>query len=193
MLGALFAAGALVTAACGSGDGAEGPSPIATSSMKDAGPRDSGTLVPIETEASAGATTFEGRLTTTSPVTFGGAPYCEYTMQLEDIVIEVAALESGEVIGATVKDRAVEAAPPPCPHAPMEPSAQSFSLDTVTPSASGSTLAFVGAKTNRPETSLVVELARVGETYEAAAEWKRTDQPPPLDWTVKAALTLTAE
>ncbi|MBX3199382.1 MAG: hypothetical protein KF894_14710 [Labilithrix sp.] len=192
-LGSLFIAGAIAGAACGGDDGAGGPPPIATSSARDAGARDSGTLVPVETEASAGAMTFEGRLTETVPVPFGGSPYCEYTMKLEDVVIEVAALESGEIIGATVKDRAVEAAPPPCPHPPMTPSAQSFSLTTVTPSASGSTLAFVGATTNRPETSLVVELVRVGVTYEAAAEWKRTDQTPPLDWTVKATLTLTAE
>ena len=114
-------------------------------------------------------------------------------MTLEGIEIEVAALASGEVIGATVKDRAVETAVPPCPHAPMEPSAHRFALTTVTPAASGSKLAFEGAASNRPETSLVVDLTQVGVTYEATATWTRTDQGPPLGWTVKATLTLTEQ
>ncbi|MBX3207486.1 MAG: hypothetical protein KF764_20730 [Labilithrix sp.] len=193
VLGSSLFAGASVSAGCGDDRGSSGPPPIATSSVSDAGARDSGTLVPVETEASRGATTFKGKLATTTAVTFGGTPYCEYSMKLEDIVIEIAALDSGELIGAAVKDRAVEAAAPPCPHAPMAPSQQAFALSTVTPNAAGSTLAFVGAKDNRPETALVIELTRVGVTYQAAAEWRRTDQPAPLDWAVKATLTLAAE
>jgi hypothetical protein len=141
-------------------------------------------------EASAGATTFKGTLDTTVPVKFGGKGYCEYTMTLKQVAIEVAALESGEIIGAAVKDLAIEGTVAPCTYNPMPPSDQTFALTTVTKTASGATLAFEGAKTNRPETALVIDLTRVGITYEASAGWKRSDQTPPLVWSVQAKLTL---
>ncbi|OJY15683.1 MAG: hypothetical protein BGO98_23710 [Myxococcales bacterium 68-20] len=195
MIGVLVASViAIAGAACGGSNDGDGPPPLATAAPKDAGTRDSGILVPAEAgPMEPGAATFKGKLGKTNAVKFGGTPYCEYTMTLEDIEVEIAALPSGEVIGAAVKDRAVETAVPPCPHAPMKPSAQRFALTTVTPAASGSKLAFEGAAGNRPATSLVVDLTRVGVTYEATATWTRTDQGPPLSWTVKATLTLTEQ
>lgn len=198
VLGVFVGAGAFVSAACGSSDVGDGPPPLSTgpSTPRDAGPRDTGPAPVVDAagvEASAGATTYKGKLDTTKEAKFGGSPFCEYTMTLKDIEIEIAALESGEVIGAAVKDLAVEAALPPCPHPPMEQSMQRFALTTVTKTASGATLAFEGAKTNQPATSLVIDLAQVGVTYEASAGWKRTDQTPPLDWEVRAKLTLVAQ
>jgi hypothetical protein len=186
---------AVAGGACGRDETREGPPPLATSSLsKDAGPRDAGGApVPdAALEASAGATTFKGKLDATTPVKFGGDPYCEYTMTFDNVEIEIAMLESGEVIGAQVKNHAVEVALPPCPHPPMAPSSQWFSLTTVTPTASGSTLAFEGAKTNQPVTSLVIDLTQVGVTYEASAGWKRTDLGPPFAWEVRAKVTLVA-
>jgi hypothetical protein len=195
-----FTAGAIVSAACGGSDESGGPPPLATggsSSPRDAGARDTGTAYGSDAmsgvEASAGATTYKGTLDTTKAVAFGGDPFCEYTMTLKDIEIEIAALESGEVIGAAVKDLAMEGTVPPCPHPPMAPSMQRFALTTVTKTASGATLAFEGASANRPETSLVIDLTRVGVTFEASAGWKRTDQTPPLVWEVRAKLTLAAQ
>lgn len=194
---AAFAGAGAFSAACGSTDVGEGPPPLSTGSSapRDAGPRDTGSA-PVDAavvEASAGATTYKGKLDATKAVKFGGDPFCEYTMTLKDIEIEVAALESGEVIGAAVKDLAVEATVPPCPHPPMDPSMQRFALTTVTKTASGATLAFEGAKTNQPVTSLVIDLTQVGVTYEASAGWKRTDQTPPLDWEVRTKLTLVSQ
>ena len=199
ILGA-FVAVATGSAACSSTDDGNGPPPLSTesSSTRDAGRRD-GSSAPdamAAAEASAGATTYKGTLDTTKAVSFGGDPYCAYAMTLKDIEIEIAALESGDIIGAAVKNLAVEETPPtdpPCPHQPMAPSMQRFALTTVTKTASGATLAFEGASTNRPETSLVIDLTKVGVTYEASAGWKRTDQTPPLVWEVRAKLTLTAQ
>lgn len=192
-----FSGGGLVGVACGSSsDESAGPPPLSTSSSpKDAGPRDAGgdpVLDAMPMDAGPGATTYKGQLDATNAVKFGGDPYCEYTMTLKDVAIEVAALESGDIIGAAVKDLVLEATVPPCPHAPMDPAVQRFALTTVTPTASGATLAFEGAKTNQPETSLVIDLAKVGATYQASAEWKRVDLDPPLDWTVTAKVTLAA-
>jgi hypothetical protein len=188
-----FVAGALMAMACGGDDASKGPPPLATSTVsRDAGARETGG--PTYLEAGPGAaTTFKGRLATTTPVKFGGDPFCDYTMTLENVEIEISALESGEIIGAKVQDRTVEAALEPCPFAPAAPSLQTFALTTVTPTASGSTLAFEGGASNEPETSLVIDLARVGATYEATAGWKRTDQGPPLDWSMTLKLTLTAQ
>ena len=199
ILGAFMAA-AVVSAACSGTDDGNGPPPLSTgsSSTRDAGPRDTGSAsdAMVDVETSAGATTYKGTLDTTKAVPFGGTPYCAYTITLKDIEIEIAALESGDVIGAAVKNLAVEGTPqtdPPCPHQPMAPSMQRFALTTVTKTASGATLAFEGASTNRPETSLVIDLTRVGVTYEASAGWKRSDQTPPLVWEVRAKLTLAAQ
>ncbi len=195
-----FVAGVAVNAACSSSDDGAGPPPLSTggsSSSRDAGRRDSGggsegdALSPAD--AGAGATTYKGTLAETKTVTFGGEPFCEYTMTLKDVEIEIAALDSGDVIGAAVKDTAVETSVPPCPHPPMATSMQRFALTTVTKTASGATLAFEGASTNRPETSLVIDLTRVGVTYEASVGWKRSDQTPPLVWEVTAKVTLAAQ
>jgi hypothetical protein len=125
-------------------------------------------------------------------VKFGGEPFCEYTITLKQVEVEIAALENGDLVSATVKDLAVEGAVPPCPHPPIAPTLHTFALTTTTKTASGLTLAFEGAKSNKPETSLVIDLARVGVTYEASLGWKRTDQVPPFDWLVTAKMTLAS-
>ena len=200
----VFAAGAVMAAACGGSDAGDGPPPLPTgsSSTRDAGPRDTGTDFTLDAmpapEASAGATTYKGKLDSTNAVKFGGKSgdtvYCEYTLTLKDIEVEIAALESGDVIGATVKDLVVEAVVPPCPHPPMEQSTQRFALTTVTKTESGTTLAFEGATSNQPKTSLVIDLTPSGAVaFEAAARWKRIDLGPPFDWEVKAKVTLVPQ
>jgi len=53
-------------------------------------------------------------------------------------------------------------------------------------------LVFKGAESNDPRTELVVELARAGDTAQASASWRRTDQKAPLDWQVQANVSLSA-
>lgn len=189
---------AAIGVACGGNDDAAAPPLLGTGSpvQKDAGaPSDAGTLTPFDAglEASSPATTFRGRLDATLPVKFGGSPYCSYTVSLKEIVIEVAALESGDLIGASVSNLVVEATIPPCPNPPMAPARQTYALTTTTKTASGLTLGFEGAKPNQPATALVIDLVRIGVTYEASVGWHRTDQKPPLDWSVAAKITLAAE
>ena len=204
VISSVFATGVVASAACGGSEAVDGPPPLSTGSPspRDAGPRDTGTDFTLDAmpapEASAGATTYKGTLDSTPAVKFGGKSgntvYCEYTLTLEDIEIEIAALESGDVIGATVKDLAVDAIVPPCPHAPMAPSMQRFALTTVTKTASGATLAFEGAASNQPKTSLVIDITRSGAVaFVAAARWKRIDLGPPFDWEVKAKVTLVPQ
>jgi hypothetical protein len=136
------------------------------------------------------ATTYVGTLDSTPTVRFGGSPYCFYDVTLKQVEIEVAALPNGDVIGAQVTDTMVEASVPPCTYSPSPPSAQSFSFTTSKPTADGFELSFNGAAQNQPATKLVVGLKKVGSSYEAAANWHRTDQPAPLDWTATTKITL---
>ncbi len=147
-------------------------------------PRDASVL-----EASETAKTYAGSLAASESVAFGGGGYCNYKMTLKDISVEMVVLDTGDVADAVVRDLAVEEAVS-CPYAPMEPSIQDFALKSSTTTTSGVRVELNGAKSNRPETSLVVDLLAQGSGYQATMTWKRTDQGPPLSWTVTAKIPL---
>jgi len=136
------------------------------------------------------ATTYVGTLDTTPTIPFGGDPWCNYEVALKDIRIEVAARADGQVIGARVTDTMAERSINGCPHEGAPPTACSFNFTTATQTTDGIRLAFTGAPTNHPATDLIVDLKKVGSSYEAAAAWKRTDQGPPLDWNITTKITL---
>lgn len=145
---------------------------------------------PIDAGSGGTATTYVGTLSETPTVRFGGSPYCFYDVRLKDVKIEIAALPGGQIIGATVTDVMVENSVPPCTFGAAPPTDCSFAFTTLTQTADGYQLAFSGAKTNHPATRLVVDLKKVGNSYEAAANWHRTDQKAPLDWTITTKITL---
>lgn len=149
-----------------------------------------GVAPPVAPIDAGSATTYVGTLDETTTVRFGGSPYCFYDVRLEDVKIEVAALPSGEIIGAQVTDVMIENSVPPCTLGAAPPTDCSFAFTTATPTADGYQLAFNGAKTNHPGTKLVVDLKKAGASYEAAATWHRTDQSAPLDWTIATKITL---
>lgn len=136
------------------------------------------------------STTFAGSLASTATVPFGGGGFCKYDITLRDIAIELDLDSAGEVSRATVRDLAVERALDNCPHAPMAPSIQDFTLKSAAVTTTGTRVELVGSKTNRPATSLVVDLVQSGAGYEATATWTRTDQTAPLVWTVTAKTSL---
>lgn len=145
---------------------------------------------PIDAGSGGAATTYIGTLDATPTVRFGGSPYCYYDVTLKSVRIEVAALPSGEIIGASVTDTMVEASVAPCTYAAAPPTDCSFAFTTATRNADGYQLDFKGATSNHPATKLVVNLTKVGASYEASASWHRTDQGAPLDWTVTTKITL---
>jgi len=207
VLGSFIAAAIVTSTACSSSVEPLPPLASTATARRDAGTKSDGAPAdPIdETDAEAthpivdgaAAQTFKGTLAETLPVKFGGDPYCQYSVKLKPIVIEVAVLDSGEVIAATVQDTTIEAViptTPPCPYGPMEPSAQTYALTTTVKNDAGTglTLSFKGAAGNRPTTSLVIDLVKNGASYDASCVWKRTDISAPLDWQIKAKLTLTS-
>lgn len=193
---------------CGDDAGAKAPPPYpsdpssgsSTDDPEDS-PKDvqSGELDPVVVNPSPNetpavtSTVIAGTLATTATVPFGGSGYCKYDLTLKDIAIEIELAPNGVVSRATVRDRAIERALDGCPYAPMDPSAQEFALKSQATTTTGTRIEFVGAKTNRPETALVVDLAAQGGGYRAIAVWKRTDQTAPLAWSVTAKIDLAAK
>lgn len=194
---------ALTALACGSESTAPSPPPLAAGrrappaddDAESAGQSqeeqqlDGIVLPPAEEQRS----TFAGTLATTATVPFGGGGFCKYDITLRDVAIEIELSEAGEVTRATVRDLAVERALDGCPHAPMDPSIQDFTLKSTAVTTTGTRIELTGAKSNRPATSLVVDLAQAGAAYTATATWKRTDQTAPLAWSVTAKATLTTK
>jgi hypothetical protein len=137
------------------------------------------------------STTYAGMLDAIPAVPFGGPPYCEYTITLEEVGLEVEVSPSGQVIGAEAGNLSTEGTLPPCTDV-IPPTVVSYNLATATRTDAGARLMMRGAPGNVPLTTLTIELARAGDGFEAELTWKRTDQPPPLDWVVTAAMTLSA-
>ena len=135
-------------------------------------------------------TSYAGTLATTATVPFGGNGFCKYDITLRDVAIAIDVSTKGEVTRATMRDLAVEKALDGCPYGPMEPSIQDFTSKTQSVTTTGTRVEFVGAKANRPQTSLVVDLVPSANGYAATATWKRTDQTAPLAWSVTAKMTL---
>lgn len=175
----------------GEDDITDAPAPTTTASATTppvvSTPVDAGT-------SDASATTYVGRLDATPTVRFGGkgttGNYCNYDVTLKDVTIEVTALPSGAIIAASVKNTMVEASVPPCTFAPAAPAVNDYVLTTSKTTADGAQLAFKGAATNHPASSLIIDIVKNGSSYDASAVWHRTDQGDPLDWTVKTKITL---
>lgn len=179
--------------ACGGDEAGSGPPPLTTGTTPPP-PDDAGSSVGQDVlEATTTTKTFKGSLATTKTVRFGGDPYCEYTMTIKQIEIEILFLENGEVGLARVRNQAVETSVPPCPHPPMDPSSHDYALKGATKTATGVSITLVGATSNRPDTSLVLDLVTKGDGFDAAATWKRLDQKAPLDWVVNATVPLAQQ
>ena len=196
----LIGAGAIVaqlSLGCGGDSTAEAPPPFPSDPSSNAGaddseetPKDtqSGELDPVVVNPSpsetpvATSTVVAGALATTATVPFGGDGFCKYDMTLKDVAIEIELRPNGDVARATVRDLAVEKALDGCPYAPMDPSIQDFTLKSHAVTTTGTRVEFIGAKANRPETALVVDLVPSASGYLATATWK---------WSVTAKTSLT--
>jgi hypothetical protein len=138
-----------------------------------------------------GSTLYRGTLAATAAVEFGGGGFCKYTMTLKQIEVEVAISTTGQITAASTTNLTGEATVPPCDFAPDGPHIQKFALKSATPVGSATMLVMQGAADNTPQASLAITLTPGGGAFTAAARWTRTDQQPPLNWTVTASLTLT--
>lgn len=199
--------GAIVAAlviACASQSQDEPPplEPTPTTKKPDSGaPKDAGveattTAPDAEPDASVASATYQGKLATTTKVSFGGpymgSNYCTYEVTLTNVDAQlVLAGEGGDVRGMTVKCRMVEGTVPPCGQPPIPTNDHTYTLSAAKETANGFEIDLVPAVANAPPATLHVVLTRVADGFSAAMEWHRTGIGTPFDWRVKATVPVT--
>lgn len=144
-------------------------------------------------DAGGGETIYRGVLDEMAPVTFGGGQFCRYSIALREIEIQVTVQASGLVIGAEARNVNVEMVVPPCPFAPQAPSIATYAFASASAASGEVVVALSPASTNTPVGTLRLHLVRTGDAYLARFEYHRTDQVPPLDWSVAGSLALAPQ
>jgi hypothetical protein len=125
-------------------------------------------------------------------VAFGGGTFCNYTITLKQLAITLGILPSGQVVSGHVEDLNVEAAVAPCTGG-IPANIATYTFASAKPTQTGMALTFQGATTNQPHADLVVNLSTAGSAFQAQLGFHRNDQNPPLDWSVVATLSLSAQ
>jgi hypothetical protein len=139
------------------------------------------------------ATLYKGTIAQTLLVAFGGTPYCNYTITLKQLEINLDILSSGQVTTGRVQDLNVEGTDATCPDVPIPPKIANYTLTSATPASGSTMLTFQGAVDNAPAVSLLALLTGSGMAYTAMLSFHRIDQSPPLDWSVTATLSLAPQ
>lgn len=141
----------------------------------------------------ASITTMRGTATTTNTFGFGGDPYaCNWNITLKSLVLDVSVdATSREVKSATFRAQAVEQTLPPCSAAPYPPNEHQYTLAMANVIAPRVTrLSFDPKSTNLPIAAASIDIDFSTTPATASVRVHRTDQDPPLDWTVVAKLDL---
>lgn len=139
----------------------------------------------------AKATPYKGMLSATPALTFGGPPFCLYTITLQQLEVDLDVLPSGQASSGQVQALNVEGKDAACPNGVIPPTIASYTLSASTMGASGTMLTFQGAAANNPPVSLVAVLTPTGAQYTAVLTFHRTNQMTPLDWTVQTTIVLS--
>jgi hypothetical protein len=136
-------------------------------------------------------TTYKGTLAQTTAVAFGGAPYCNYTITLKQLDVQLAILPSKQIMSGQAQALNVEATEAACPNGTIPASIAKYTFAPAKPSPSGTTLVFTGAAANAPVVTLSVDVVSAGTAYQANLGFHRTDSPiASLNWTVIVTIPL---
>jgi hypothetical protein len=131
---------------------------------------------------------YRGTLATTQTVAFGGMGYCDYSVVLEDVAIDVVLRETEELAAMSIENTMTEGVVGTCPYAPQAPSRQIFSHESghaVPLDADGKAEpALTGVVENRPMTNATSVVTVRNSAATATIRWERIDQGPPLKWVV---------
>lgn len=136
---------------------------------------------------------YRGTQSETTPAPFGGAPYCNYTITLKQLQIDLAMLPSKQASSGHVQALNVEGTDASCPNGVIPPSIANYTLSASAPGAGVTTLTFQSAPENVPQASLVANLTPTGSQYTAVLTFHRTDQIPQLDWTVQTTIVVSPQ
>ena len=131
---------------------------------------------------------YAARLAATATVPFGGPPYCNYSVRLTDVRIDVTMNANAGLSSMLVADTMNEATVGMCSFAPAPSNRQGFAYLGVPLPADPDgdfTPILQGLPANAPKTALGVTITRgAADALSATIRWSRTDQTPPLVWTV---------
>ena len=132
---------------------------------------------------------YRGTLATTASMAFGGDPYCNYSVALKSVEIDLVLRTTDELSAMAIEDTMTESIVGTCPYEPSPPNRQQFTHDNgraVPVNGDGKAEPLLsGIASNQPMTAAtaVVTVARDG-LVQATARWERTDQGPPLKWII---------
>ena len=142
-------------------------------------------------------TTYKGRIEMTPPVPFGGLPFCDYTMTLKQLDVELTLEASGAVRSGKVQDLNFETvldSTPPCPEGAIAPNIASYTFASASPGTDGMMLTFLAGPTNEPDVDLTGTLTSAGAVKTAKLGFQRINvEDDVLAWTIVATATLTAQ
>ena len=144
-------------------------------------------------DAALPATTYKAQLAATPPVTFGGPPYCMYTMTLQQLQVELAIQPNGNIVSGSVQDLNLEAKILPCTVGVIPPKIATYTFESAKPAPTGMTLTFRGATANEPTVALTATLTPAGGSYSIVLGFRRSIADPLLAWAVVATLALTPQ
>lgn len=148
-----------------------------------------------------GTTTYRGTLAMSPTVAFGGnggvgMNFCNYTIKLSQIELELNLLTTGEVKGGSSQALAVEtviaSTTPACTAGPGIPAnIHKFTFKSATPVTGGYMVLMDGDPANAPTSTLAFTITPAAGAFTAAARWTRTGTSfPVLVWNVTSNLTL---
>jgi hypothetical protein len=146
-------------------------------------------------------TTYKGTMDQAPAKMFGGTlgtvTYCTYTMTLRQLNVDLGIVASSKQVTSghvqNINVEAVVATMPPCPYSPAPPVIANYTFKSATLGTTGMMLMFDGDPANATKVNLAINLSSSPTGYSAAMTFHRTDQGPPLDWSVPVTLALTPQ
>lgn len=137
---------------------------------------------------------YHGALAQTTPVDFGGSPYCNYTVTLKQLSVDLTVLPQPTgpslVSAGHIEALNHEETPMACPNGTIPDNIAKYNFAPSSP-ASGA-LTFTGDATNNPVVMLSVELEQTGTVYQVKLGFHRDSGVADiLNWTVMATVSLS--
>jgi hypothetical protein len=127
--------------------------------------------------------TWNGSVASVGPIQFGGSPYCNYQVTLQNLQMVLS--QTGNAYSSTVQCLVVEESLNGCPFPPNAPSLHHYTASGAGIIKTGNDFLIVYSPDpgNNPQCSLVFDGTLSGNSVFGDLTFHRADQPSPLDWT----------
>ena len=150
----------------------------------DAGPADAPNTV-----------TYHGTLAATQPVNYGGKPYCNYSLVLQQVSLELVLIPSDTatmVVSGHAEALNVESKDAACTLGVIPTNIARYNFAPAAPVSGATALSFIGDAANQPPATLSVQLMQAGSVYQANLGFRRSDNvDASLVWSVLATVSLS--